>query len=321
MIYRYSLDKSSKKFRCPHCHKITFVRYFDNVEQHYLEESHGRCDRESKCRYHSMPNQQTLVPQVSNYTPPVPSYHKNQEVVNYGRNFKNNNFIQYLKKHFTENEIQNVILIYLVGTTRHWNGAVVFWQMDHHSKVHGGKVMLYDSNTGKRVKKPYPHINWIHKINKESDFVLQQCLFGLHLIKEYDTDTVAIVESEKTAIIMSILIPEHLWMATGSKANLKERLLLPLKHHNLILFPDKTEYKAWTEKALHLAAKGFKISCSRLLESCDLEQGDDLVDLFLKVKNEPHLNGPLLSPTEKNLKRLAEINPMVWNLVEEFGLV
>lgn len=62
--------------------------------------------------------------------------------------------------------------------------------------------MAYDPNTGERVKNPYAKITWIHQINKQWDFVLQQCLFGLHLIKENKSKTVAIVESEKTAIIM-----------------------------------------------------------------------------------------------------------------------
>jgi|GEM_PF-5993894 len=69
-----------------------------------------------------------------------------------------------------------------------------------------------------------------------------------------------------------------------------------------------------------LTAKGFKISCSRLLESYDLEEGADLVDLLFKFKNTSnHTNKPL-TPNPKG-KGLGEINPQVWRLVEEFGLV
>ncbi|MBC8769854.1 hypothetical protein H4O18_17780 [Arenibacter sp. BSSL-BM3] len=70
-----------------------------------------------------------------------------------------------------------------------------------------------------------------------------------------------------------------------------------------------------------LTAKGFKISCSRLLESYDLEEGADLVDLLFKFKNtSDHTNKPL-TPMARDLQRLSEINPAVWRLVEEFGLV
>ena len=322
MNFKYSLDRSSKKFICPNCHKKTFVRYFDNVDNHYMEESLGRCDRESKCRYHNKPNHTgNFVKQTIEYSPPSPSYHTLQEIVKYGRNFRTNNLVQFLKIYFTQTEIQNVILKYLLGTSPCWNGSTIFWRIDQFNNVCGGKVMAYDRITGERVKNPYSKITWIHRINKQSDFVLQQCLFGLHLINESKRKTVAIVESEKTAIIMCILMPEYIWMATGSKTGLNEKVLQPLKGHNVILFPDRTEYNAWAEKTAMLTAKGFKISCSRLLESYDLEEGADLVDLLFKFKNtSDHTNKPL-TPKEKELKRLGEINPVVWRLVEEFGLV
>ena len=322
MNFKYSLDRSSKKFICPKCQKKTFVRYFDNIDQQYMEESLGRCDRESKCRYHNKPNRRgNYVKQTFEYSPPSPSYHNNQEIVKYGRNFRTNNLVQFLKIYFTQTEIQNVILRYLIGTSDHWTGATIFWRVDQFNNVRGGKVMAYNRNTGERVKKPYSKITWIHKINKQSDFVLQQCLFGLHLIKENNSKTVAIVESEKTAIIMCILMPENIWMATGSKTGLNEKVLQPLKGHKVILFPDKTEYGAWADKSAMLTAKGFKISCSRLLESYDLEEGADLADLFFKFKGcTNHTNKPL-TPKAKNLQTLGEINPVVWRLVEEFGLV
>ncbi|WP_372938062.1 DUF6371 domain-containing protein [Seonamhaeicola sp.] len=39
----------------------------------------------------------------------------------------------------------------------------------------------------------------------------------------------AIVESEKTAIIMSMFLPDFIWLATGSKGNFKYELLELLK--------------------------------------------------------------------------------------------
>ena len=120
---------------------------------------------------------------------------------------------------------------------------------------------------------------------------------------------------------MSIHIPGYTWMATGSKTGLNEKVLQPLKGHKVILFPDKTEYGAWAEKTAMLTAKGFKISCSRLLESYDLEEGADLVDLLFKFKDTSnHTNKPL-TPKTKNLQTLVEINPLARRLIEEFGLV
>jgi hypothetical protein len=113
-------------------------------------------------------------------------------------------------------------------------------------------------------------------------FNLQQCLFGLHRVNEDYQKTIAIVESEKTAIIMSLFIPDYIWIATGSKQNLKFELLKPIKKRKIVLFPDKGEYFNWLNKATELNAIGFKIAVSELIEQTDFENGFDLADYYLK---------------------------------------
>lgn len=49
--YRYKLDESSRKFRCPKCNKKRFVRYVDRKTDDYLPIRYGRCDREVNCGY------------------------------------------------------------------------------------------------------------------------------------------------------------------------------------------------------------------------------------------------------------------------------
>ena len=90
--------------------------------------------------------------------------------------------------------------------------------MDTNEQIRGAKIMLYNEHTGKRVKEPYNHINWLHKAIKEPSFNLCQCLFGLHLINEDYQKEIAIVESEKTAITMSTYVPDYICLATGSKS-------------------------------------------------------------------------------------------------------
>ncbi|MBC8769842.1 hypothetical protein H4O18_17720 [Arenibacter sp. BSSL-BM3] len=86
---------------------------------------------------------------------------------------------------------------------------------------------------------------------------------------------------------MCILMPDYIWMATGYKTGLNEKVLQPLKGHNVILFPDKTEYGAWADKTAMLAAKSFKISCSCLLESYDLDEGPTWWTCFLNMREAP----------------------------------
>ena len=54
-MYRFTLDKSSKKFICPSCKKKTFVRYIENETKQFIRSDVGRCDREINCGFHYSP--------------------------------------------------------------------------------------------------------------------------------------------------------------------------------------------------------------------------------------------------------------------------
>ncbi|WP_417558799.1 DUF6371 domain-containing protein [Mesoflavibacter zeaxanthinifaciens] len=285
-VYKYILDKSSKKYICPNCTMKTFVLFIDTESNSYLNETLGRCDRESKCGYFKKPFTNTVVIQskISTSIDVRPSRHKTNLLSKYGNTYHENNFISYLLRHFVPVDVKQAIKKYFIGTISPWKGATIFWQVDQFMQVKAGKIMLYNSDTGKRVKKPYNHIRWMHKVLNVKNFVLQQCLFGLHNLCDYDEqlNSICVVESEKTAIIMSILFPANLWLATGSKANFKESLLESIKKFKIIAYPDKTEFVIWNEKVNQFKGKGFNIICSNLLENQDLEDGDDLVDFIYK---------------------------------------
>lgn len=317
-MYRYSLDKTSKKFICPNCKKKSFVKYFDNEDNAYLDHSIGRCDRESSCTYHKRPNEKNYALAFIEEITKIDSFINTIEVSKHRNEFRNNNFIQFLKQHFSNEKIREGILRYSVGTSTHWKGATIFWQIDNFGQVRTGKVMLYDSGTGKRIKSQSAHINWMHKILKLPNFNLRQCLFGLHLLNEYKGETVAIVESEKTAIMMSMFAPEYLWLATGSKANFKIGMLEPIKHYKIIAFPDKSEFNDWSLRTNDLKNHGFKISCSRLIEDKNVESGYDLADHYLSKEIKVEVK---LTDTEIAVRKLAKKNPQILNLIKTFDLV
>lgn len=363
--FKYSLDKSSKKYVCPNCNKKTFVYYVDTEKGNYLTDDYGRCDREQNCGYHKAPPKGkkaylitflaltdisdkasklidlngviSIVPKsqileqnskscfisewylkTSNIIyasneikyfntdnvsivneaktilqpdPIKPSFHDLELLKKmYCESPVNDNLTEFLKTVFNPDEVTKAILnYYLTGTNYFWQNATVFWQIDNKEQIHGAKLMLYDKHTGKRIKEPYNHINWLHKAVKEPDFILNQCLFGLHLINEDYLKIIAIVESEKTAIIMSIFLPEYIWLATGSKGNFKFDLLEPIKKRNIIAFPDKGEFKNWYNRANELNNKGFKIAVSQLIEQTNFNNGFDLADYyFYNIKAEKY---------------------------------
>ena len=91
---------------------------------------------------------------------------------------------------------------------------------------------------------------------------------------------VAIVESEKTALIMSIEFPNYTWMSSGTISGFKQEYLAPLKGTAIIAFPDKGGYAQWQKTAELLNEKGFEIEVSQLLENKKYLKGWDLVDVL-----------------------------------------
>ncbi len=329
--FKYSLDKSSKKFICPSCGKRRFVRYLNQITNEYIEEIYGRCDRETSCSYQNNPKQNDCIAIVNiEKINIIPDFIDPILVKQSLKKYCNNNFAKFLYKHFAKEEVENCIAKYNIGTSKHWEGATIFWQINQTKKVHTGKIILFDENTGKRVKNPFPHINWVHKKINKDKYNLKQCLFGLHQLKnsiamplQYNCNTIAIVESEKTAIIMSLFIPEYLWMATGSKQNLKLQLLEPIKNENIFVYPDKGEFADWNKRVIELQKLGFKIKCSSIVENSEFETGTDLADIYFAMKNNTSKNEVevVLSETEIKIQRLSKINPSIISLIETFDLI
>ena len=60
------------------------------------------------------------------------------------------------------------------------------------------------------------------------------------------------VESEKTALIMSLVCPDKVWLATGGKANFKEQMLAPLIGLEVAVYPDADALHDWYTRAVEM---------------------------------------------------------------------
>lgn len=321
---KYQYDKSSKKFICPSCNKKRFVRYVDIATNEYLDANFGKCDRETSCGYVQKPNNSVATLHRNDAkTSAKPAndsklihFHYHSILQSTLKGFCNNNFYLHLLKRFSKSEVQNVFSLYKIGTAKNWNGATVFWQIDERNNIRAGKIILFDLHSCKRVKHPYPCITWVHSKLKIEHFNLKQCLYGLHLI--HSNKKIALVESEKTAIIMALLMPEYTWLATGSKQNFKCELLEPIKNREIIVFPDKSEYEDWNKKALELNKLGFHLTVSDYVEKTKCEAGTDLADLYFATQDKKETIK--LSKDEELVKEFAKINPELLNLIKTFDL-
>jgi hypothetical protein len=327
--YKYNLDRSSKKFLCPKCNKRTFVKYIEIVTNYYLSDDYGRCDRETNCGYYSTPRGELKNTFEIKYIAPLePSFHDYKLVTESGRNYKQNNFILFLTTIFSKDEVKQAILKYLIGTSKYWNGATIFWQIDNFNRVRHGKIMSFNPDTAKRIKNKEgkPLINSVRSVLKLQNFNLNQSLFGLHLINESNTKTIALVESEKTAVIMSLFKPEYIWLSTGGKGGLKLEFLTPIKAYKIIAFPDKSEYKDWLNKAIELNNSGFKIVINDWLENqTNYATGTDFADVYINEIKSTNARQIVeisidYTKTELTVHKLEQHTPEIRLLIDTFDL-
>jgi len=301
--YKYVLEPykgMNTRYRCPDCQQRdkTFSLYIDTETGVHIHPSVGRCNRESNCGHHYTPKQYFrdnnipfVTPQPKAYKPrpvtpqPKPVSFIPVEVFKASlKAHETNHFVQFLITLFGVEVASEMVSRYFIATSKHWNGATVFWQIDTQGKVRTGKIMLYSPTTGKRVKNLELPVYWVHKAIKQSEFELRQCLFGEHLLIE-KTKPVAIVESEKTAVIASGYLPQFIWVAVGSLTNLNAEKCSILKGRTVTLFPDLNGFDKWSSKAKELShLANFTVSdlLERKATEAERKQGFDLADYLIK---------------------------------------
>ena len=288
------------RYRCPSCQQRdkTFSLYIDTETGEHINPTVGRCNRESNCGHHYTPKQYFQDNNIS-FDTPQPKAYKPRPVTPQPKPvsfipvevFKaslkaheTNHFVQFLINLFGVEVASQLVSRYFIATSKHWNGATVFWQIDTQGKVRTGKIMLYSPTTGKRVKDLELPVYWVHKALKQPEFELRQCLFGEHLLID-KTKPVAIVESEKTAVIASVYLPQFVWVAVGSLTNLNAEKCSILKGRTVTLFPDLNGFDKWRSKAKelsHLAIFTVSDLLERKATEAEKKQGFDLADYLIK---------------------------------------
>lgn len=301
--YRYKLEPykgMNTRYQCPSCHhkEKTFSRYIDTQTGKPIAPSVGRCNRESNCGYHCTPKQYFQDNNISfdmpqDSPPRLEAVTSTQKTVSFIppdifkqslKSYGVNNYVLFLAGLYGAEITNQLIETYFIGTSKHWNGATVFWQIDILGNVRTGKIMLYDATSGKRAKEPFNYITWAHKVMKQPYFELKQCLFGEHLLHD-KSKPVAIVESEKTAIIASVYLPEFIWLACGGKDGLNAEKCNILKGHKVFLFPDLNGFEKWNSKAnelTHLTHFAVSDLLERKASQAERIQGLDIADYLIQ---------------------------------------
>jgi hypothetical protein len=317
------------RFRCPACQhrNKTFTRYIDTETGDHLHPNVGRCSRDNNCGYHYPPKKYFQENNISFDTLSTFSERIRPEPIQLKpasfipadlfkaslKGHSANTFIQFITGRFGADAVGQMISRYFIGTSNQWNkaGATIFWQIDSNGKIRTGKIMLYNPATGKRIKETKVYFSYVHSVLKFPDFILQQCFFGEHLLTD-KSKTVAIVESEKSAIIASLYFPKFIWLAAGGIDGLTAEKFSALNGRTVVLFPDlskpnegkATAFEKWGSKAKEFEAIA-SIQVSDLLErkASDEEriEGLDLADYLLKFNPQEFasLGTPNATPAPK----------------------
>ena len=213
--------------------------------------------------------------------------------------FETNNFFLFLKSTFGKSLAMQAVEAYKVGTSTARPGANVFWYVDAENQIRGGKIMLYNSDTGRRQN----FFSWSHSRLKLEGYNFKPCLFGEHLLRNDPSKSVGIVESEKTAIIASLVFPQLVWLASGGKEGLTPTKFKSLQNRNVFLFPDLTKpgdpkkcFDLWVkeiERIKGIIPGYFQVSnfFEKRASEAEKEEGLDLADYILENEWKPENEG------------------------------
>ena len=194
--------------------------------------------------------------------------------------------------YLTEEQMLRAAERYRLGRSR--DGGVIFWQIDEEGRTRDGKIMYYREDCHRDKSR---HPSWASARLKayygyDGDLPVERCLFGQHLLGVVG-GAVCVVEAEKTAVIMSEVYPQYVWLAAGGLSALSAEKLRPLRDHKVVLFPDTdpdgTTYACWKAIAGE-ASRSFlsPIYVSPLLERHATPEQKaakiDIVDLLFNPK-------------------------------------
>ena len=137
-------------------------------------------------------------------------------------------------------------------------------------------VLITNTNLTNNTNKKFSNSQILDSEKKDSLDSCNSCSKG-----------VCIVESEKSAVILSEKFPDFVWLSCGGLQSFKPHLLAPLVHYKVIIFPDTDPtgdaFRQWCQvasEAQHLYKFRYPLRVSPLLEThATLDQKQRKIDL------------------------------------------
>ncbi len=97
----------------------------------------------------------------------------------------------------------------------------------------------------------------------------------------------AVVESEKSAIICSAIYPDYIWLASGGRNGLNADKVKTLQGRTVVLIPDADSFEYWSTEATKYKAV-CNVSTSQYIEDIatdeERQQGADIADYLIWIR-------------------------------------
>lgn len=306
MDYTYRLQKytgRNSRHTCPACgRKFCFTLYV-NAAGNPIAENVGRCEHRNSCGYEKTPKMyfDENPTERKEFRPMPTPQPKKEEKTDYipfsliqQSESTNNTLMDYLRKYFTDEALNKITADYHLGSSK--KREVIFPQIDRAGMCRTGKVINYGAD-GHRIKGQMDAVDWLHarlmkKQGKQAfDFHLRQCLFGEHLLPKRPHDIVCLVESEKSAIICSIVFPQFVWVSCGGKQGFTSERCRSLAGRNVIVYADADAVVEWQKKTITALAECRSVSFSNWYKDEAPDSHRDIADLVMQERK------PLEKPT------------------------
>jgi len=303
--YKTSLrpHKDGGKMVCPSCGRKSFVPYIYNDTGDIVDSTCGRCDHVQSCGYHLAPaeffkNNPDAKPIEKHeaYSKPQPS------IINFctldewkvrqtADEAIQCDFAQGLLKFFKADKVAQAINRYHVqsiGFDRNTtfpcisvDGSVTdVMCLGYGSDLHRNPNVCYHYYGDKKQKAQldalYP--------NK---YTYNPCYFGEHLLSDGTEKNIGLVESQKSAIICSMVFPQMTWLATCGCGNFNVTKSHTLKDRRIFVYPDKGSSDKWGKIVETMKRYSYNVHLRPIMEELQgYGANSDIADVILdNIKN------------------------------------
>lgn len=281
-MYKYQLT-NSRRIDCPFCGKHgKYSAYQDTKTGQLAPMEYGMC---SSCRQYKTPPNNFIPGEATYNTGEVGFFEADRENFNLqhfykSKHFQSNYFFDGLTDRFGKQQVERVADLYRIGKFDDHGVIFPYYYTDDHLCT--AKILFYDKHLSRvkdDPKRKYPKFTHNLYYNSyegseydfrelevdqngndvERKFNLRLSLFGHHLIINDREKTIGLVESEKTAIIMAIVFPEFIWVASGGKTMIQDYKFLFFTNRKCLVFydlhPKDDIYLDWSEKLTFYSRK------------------------------------------------------------------